>query len=127
MAIESDLTYASLVVTPHADFAQRLGGNFNMSQNFPNPVLHSTTFRFHLPQAWDAEGKRVSGEYPLRINLYDYSGRQVAEVAKGNFRAGSHSLTWKAATRTGAPLAKGAYVYRLETRGFTKSLKLLME
>ncbi|MEO7958763.1 MAG: hypothetical protein ABIW76_18945, partial [Fibrobacteria bacterium] len=56
--MEGVATYYSLVVTPHADFTERLKGNFSISQNFPNPVRTFTSFRFVLPQTWDAAGKR---------------------------------------------------------------------
>jgi hypothetical protein len=127
LALEGGKSWYSLVVTPHADFASRLKGSFSISQNFPNPVRDVTTFRFVLPQTWDADGKRVSGNFPLRLNVYDYQGRRVGEVASGRFRAGSHALTWKPASKDGTPLAKGAYIYRLELPNFTKSLNLLVE
>ena len=127
LSVEEERTHYSLVVTPHADFAGRLKGNFSLSQNFPNPVNFQTTFRFFLPQSWDQDGKRTHRDFKLRINVYDFAGRQVAQAASGSFRPGSHSLVWKPVSRGGGPLAKGAYVYRLEVPGFTKSLKLLVE
>jgi hypothetical protein len=127
LEMEGERSHYSLVVTPHADFAERLKGNFSISQNFPNPVTTFTTFRFFLPQSWDKEGKRTARNFKVRINLYDYSGRLAATAADGTFRPGSHILRWKPAARSGGPLAKGAYVYRLETAGFTKSLKLIVE
>ena len=127
LAMEGATTHYSLVVTPHADFAQRLQGNFNISQNFPNPVMNQTTFRFFLPQTWDASGKRESKAFRLRLNLYDYSGRLAAQVVQGDFKAGSHTLIWKPRAKDGRDLAKGAYIYRLEIPGFTQSLKLLIK
>jgi len=126
LAMEGAATHYSLVITPHADFAQMLKGNFNVSQNFPNPVLNQTTFRFFLPQTWDASGKRESKAFRLRLNLYDYSGRLAAQVVQGDFKAGSHTLAWKPQAKNGRDLAKGAYIYRLEIPGFTQSLKLLI-
>jgi hypothetical protein len=114
-------------VTPHADFAARLKGNFSISQNFPNPVQTFTSFRFVLPQTWDAAGKREAQGYRLRLNVYDYSGRLAARVADATFKPGSHTLVWKPRTLNGDMLAKGAYVYRLEAPGFTKSLKMLVK
>ena len=125
--MEGRSTPYSIVVTPHADFAERLRGNFSISQNFPNPVRTHTTFRFALPQTWDAAGRREAKAYRLRLNVYDYSGRLAARVAEGTYKPGSYSLIWKPQAANGGFLAKGAYVYRLEVPGFTKSLKLLLK
>lgn len=127
LAMEGRFTPYAIVVTPHADFAERLRGNFSISQNFPNPVRTHTIFRFALPQTWDAAGRREAKAYRLRLNVYDYSGRLAARVAEGTFKPGSHSLIWKPLAANGGPLAKGAYIYRLEVPGFTKSLKLLLK
>lgn len=127
LAMEGRSTHYSIVVTPHSDFAGRLRGNFSISQNFPNPVRTHTTFRFTLPQTWDAAGRREAKTYRLRLNLYDYSGRLVARVADGTFKPGSHTLIWKPQAANGGGLAKGAYVYRMEVPGFAKSLKLLLK
>ncbi len=120
-------THYSLVVSPRSDFAERLKGDFSVSQNFPNPVLTQTTFRFFLPQTWDASGKREAKTYRLRIDLYDFAGRLAAEAFQGGFPAGSHSLVWKPQAKGGGALAKGAYLYRLEVPGFAKTLKLLVK
>jgi hypothetical protein len=127
LALEGGKTWYSLVVTPHADFASRLKGNFSISQNFPNPVTTFTAFRFILPQSWDKDGKRMAKDFKLRIKVYDYNGREAAVAASGTFRAGSHTLTWRPVSASGSPLARGAYVYRLETAGFAKSLKMVLE
>ena len=127
LVMEGVTTHYSLVVTPHADFASRLKGNFNISQNYPNPILGQTSFRFFLPQTWDASGKRQAKYARLRINVYDYSGRLAAQVTDGNYKPGSHTLVWRPAAKNGGALAKGAYVYRLETAGFTKTLKMVVK
>ncbi|MDB5104797.1 MAG: outer rane adhesin like protein, partial [Fibrobacteres bacterium] len=127
VSMDGEATHYSLVVTPHADFAERLKGNFSISQNFPNPVQTHTAFRFFLPQTWDASGKREAKAYRLRLNVYDFSGRLAAQVADGSFKPGSHTLVWKPQAKNGGSLAKGAYVYRLEIPGFTKSLKMLVK
>nr|MDQ3002452.1 hypothetical protein [Fibrobacterota bacterium] len=127
LAMEGRQTHYAIVITPHADFSDRLKGHFSLSQNFPNPVQGHTSFRFFLPQTWDAQGKREARNLRLRLNVYDFSGRLAAQVADGGFKPGSHTLIWKPQAKHGGTLAKGAYVYRLEVPGFTKSLKLLIK
>jgi hypothetical protein len=125
--MDGALTHYSIVVSPHPDFADRLRGAFSLYQNFPNPISAQTTFRFFLPQTWDADGRREGKGYRLRLNVYDYQGRLAATVADGVFKAGSHALAWKPASIRGGSLAKGAYVYRLEIPGRSKSLKLFVK
>ena len=127
LAMDGATTHYSIVVTPHADFAARLKGEFSISQNFPNPVVAQTTFRFYLPQAWGAEGKRMDKSYRLRLNVYDFSGRLAARVAEGAFRPGMHTLLWKPQGLGGNGLPKGAYVYRLEIPGMAKTMKLIIK
>ncbi len=122
-----EAAHYALVITPHPDFAARLKGSFNISQNFPNPARELTTFRFFLPQAWDGNGKRSAKAYRLRLNVYDYRGRLAATVADGSFAPGPHTLPWRPQAVGGGPLVPGAYIYRLETPGFAKSLKLIVK
>jgi hypothetical protein len=79
--------------------------------NYPNPFNPSTLIRYRLS---------VSGK--VRLAVYDLLGRQVAVLIDGNITAGTHHVTFDAAT-----LASGMYVYRLETDGsvFTKTLLLV--
>ncbi|MEO7423730.1 MAG: PA14 domain-containing protein [Fibrobacteria bacterium] len=123
LAMAGAETHYSLVITPRADFAARLQGDFSLAQNFPNPVLSETRFRFSLPQSWDSDGKRQTKDYRVRLNVYDFSGRLAARIVEGGFGPGSHTLLWKG----GGALAKGTYAYRLETPGFAKTLKLLVK
>jgi autotransporter-associated beta strand protein len=127
LAMGDSVAHYSLVITSHPDFAAVLKGNFNISQNFPNPARGMTTFRFFLPQAWGADGKRQAKAYRLKLNVYDYRGRLAATVAEGPFAPGPHTLAWRPQAKGGGPLAPGAYVYRLEAAGFAKSLKLLVK
>jgi hypothetical protein len=127
LAMDGAVTHYSLVITPHADFAGRLQGDFSISQNFPNPVAARTTFRFYLPQAWGADGKRQDKAYRLRLNVYDFEGRLAATVADGAFRPGSYALPWNAQAKGGGALPKGAYIYRLEIPGMAKTMKLIVK
>jgi hypothetical protein len=127
LAMGDSAAHYSLVVTPHPDFAARLKGNFSISQNFPNPARDLTTFRFYLPQAWGADGRRLAKAYRLRLNVYDVRGRLAATVAEGSFGPGLHALAWRPQAKGGGALAPGVYVYRLETAGFAQSLKLIVK
>jgi hypothetical protein len=68
----------------------------------PNPVVHTTEFQFNLPAGGLAT-----------LDVFDVTGRLVANVLDRTLDAGSHSVNWNPAS----DLAAGAYFYRLEANG----------
>jgi hypothetical protein len=72
-------------------------GPYALDQNFPNPFNPSTVIRFHLPAV-----ARVT------LKVYDVLGREIATLVDGPMQAGSHSVTWNAAS-----LGSGVYFARL--------------
>lgn len=67
----------------------------------PNPFADAVTLRFRLP----AEG-------PVRLAVYDVSGREVAKLADGVWPAGVHEVGWQ-----GGRLPSGVYYARLQWNG----------
>jgi hypothetical protein len=53
---------------------------------------------------------RLPRAAPVRIAVLDLQGREVAVVADGNHRAGTHSISWNARR-----LAPGMYFVKLRT------------
>jgi len=70
-----------------------------LEQNFPSPVVGSTTIRFALAE---------SG--PVELSVYDLSGRLVDTIVDGELEAGPHACVWDASGR-----ADGVYLYTLTT------------
>jgi flagellar hook assembly protein FlgD len=56
------------------------------------------------------------------LDLYDVSGRFVAEIADGDYPAGYHTVMWEADTR----VANGVYVLRLKLGEETISSKTVV-
>ncbi|MBN1426645.1 hypothetical protein JXA88_19020, partial [Candidatus Fermentibacteria bacterium] len=81
----------------------------------PNPCSDGAAIRFHLPKAC-----------PVRINVYDSAGRDVARVAGARFEAGVHGLWWRAQDTRGRPLPSGSYVVRMETDEFVSSQQVMV-
>ncbi len=71
----------------------------NLEQNFPSPVVDTTTIRFTLAEAG-----------PVRLSIYDLSGRLVDTPVDTELEAGDHSCVWNASGR-----ADGVYLYTLTT------------
>ena len=81
-----------------------------LRQNYPNPFNRGTTIRFILPRPG-----------PLSLRLFSVTGREVATLAKGNWPAGAHSLTWD-----GGGQASGLYICQLEAEGVVRTRTLLL-
>ena len=77
---------------------------------YPNPFNPSTTISFALPTA-----TRVT------LNVYDISGRQVADLAGGWKEAGVYEVTFDAAS-----LTSGLYFCRLRAGSFEDVKKILL-
>jgi photosystem II stability/assembly factor-like uncharacterized protein len=78
--------------------------------SYPNPVTANATVRFSLPQ---------SGEITLAV--YDMLGRQVANLADGQYLAGRHVATFNSSS-----LLPGIYLILLRQGGLTIIEKLVL-
>ncbi len=76
---------------------------FALGQNYPNPFNPETSIEFALP---------VSGK--VKVIVYSTLGEVIAEVANGAYSAGSHKLTWNAAS---SGVASGVYFYEVSVIG----------
>ncbi|MDA0683583.1 MAG: T9SS type A sorting domain-containing protein [Bacteroidetes bacterium] len=84
---------------------------FALESNYPNPFNPVTTIRYSLPTHGG-----------VRLNVYEVTGRHVAELINGEMPAGRHSVT-----RNARQVSSGVYFYRLEQAGqiVTRSMILL--
>jgi len=91
-------------------FAQEIPTAFSLSQNYPNPFNPATTIRFSLPQ-----------RSFVTLKLYDVLGREVTTLVNEELTMGNHQRTWNAAN-----VSSGVYFYRLQTKNFLETKKLLL-
>ena len=89
--------------------------DFALDPNYPNPFNPTTTIRFSLPQAGEAE-----------LSLYNLLGQRVATLVKGAQEAGVHTLFWDGRDGQGRELASGVYLYRLQAGVQVETRKLLL-
>jgi len=75
--------------------------SFALLPNYPNPFNQSTSINFHLP-----------AQSYVQLSVYDITGRAVAELAKGEFDSGEHSLVFDSRN-----LPSGIYFARLTAEG----------
>lgn len=83
---------------------------FALHPAYPNPFNPSTTIGFSLPEAAD-----------VSLTVYDLSGRQVAELARGVMQPGNHTVAFHA-----DQLATGVYFYQLQAGSFTQVRKMML-
>jgi hypothetical protein len=84
--------------------------SFVLRQNHPNPFNPSTRIEYAVP---------TSGNVTLRV--FDMLGREVAVLVNGMVEAGWYSVNFNAHN-----LSSGVYLYRLESRGFAQTLKMVI-
>lgn len=83
---------------------------YTLLQNYPNPFNPSTTIEFQLP---------VAGK--VNLIVLNILGQKVAELADGEFQAGSHKVTFNANN-----LSSGVYIYRLVSGNTVITKKMLL-
>jgi hypothetical protein len=86
-----------------------------MDSPYPNPCNPRTSLSFTLP----APG-------PVKLAMYDLSGRRVAVLADGHFEAGRHSVIWSGKDDAGRPQPSGIYFARIEAAGLVDSRKVIL-
>ena len=86
-----------------------------LAQNYPNPFNPVTAIRFGLPEA---------GHVSLMI--YDAAGRLVREMIDSDIPAGHYNENWDGLFADGSRVASGVYFYRLSTKSFTETRKMIL-
>lgn len=76
---------------------------FHLYGNYPNPFNPVTTLRFDLPVAAH-----------VTLTLYNSLGQRVARLLDKQMPAGTHTTLWNGRSSSGATLASGVYLARLE-------------
>ena len=85
-------------------------GDYNLGQNFPNPLNPSTTIRFSVIQP-DL----------VRIKVYDILGREVITLLNEQKQAGTYEFQFDA-----SGLASGIYLYKIESGSFIQTKKMIL-
>ncbi len=83
---------------------------FSLIRAYPNPFNANTTIEFALAEPGDIE-----------LIIYDITGARVETIRRPALEAGRHSIVWDA-----KEAASGVYFARMETGGFSKSVKMVL-
>lgn len=87
----------------------------HLEQNIPNPFNPTTRIAFSI-------GKQ--GHVSLRI--YDTAGRLIDVLVDADVHAGNHTVEWYGRDRMKRVMASGVYFYRLETKEFVETKKMIL-
>jgi hypothetical protein len=86
-----------------------------LHQNHPNPFNPSTTIGYYLPE-----------KCPVKLEVYDTSGRRIAGLIDKELEKGSYAVEWNGRDGRGNSVASGIYFYRLIAGKQTISKKMLL-
>lgn len=92
------------------DRTSEVPGQFELSQNFPNPFNPSTRLTLSVP-----------GREHVTVEVYDLLGRRVAQLVAGVLSPGIHTVEWNA-----SGVASGVYLCRAVTGGHSVTRKMLL-
>lgn len=84
-------------------------------QNFPNPFNPSTRIRYQIA---------ASGH--VSLNIYNVAGQLVRTLVNEEKKPGFYETIWDGTNSLGGEVASGVYFYRLQSTGYTRSLKMLV-
>jgi hypothetical protein len=87
---------------------------YDLKQNYPNPFNPSTTIQYSIPKTEQVE-----------LIIYTITGEKVKTMVSDKVEAGHHSIQWNGDNDQGRSVASGVYIYRIKTKGFTRSMKML--
>jgi hypothetical protein len=81
---------------------------YQLEQNYPNPMNPSTTINYTLPN-----------RSHVTLTVFNTLGQSVSTLVNGDMEAGYHEVKFD-----GGGLASGVYFYRLSAGGFVNTRKL---
>jgi len=97
------------------DDQPQIPAEFSLQQNYPNPFNPSTSIKYALK-----ENANVT------LKIYNMLGQEVKTLVSANQAAGFKEVAWDGTNNSGAKVASGIYIYRLEANNFVASHKMLL-
>jgi hypothetical protein len=83
-----------------------------LSRIRPNPFLQTSEIEF-----------TVAKRGPIRVSIYDISGRLIRTLLDAELPAGGHATSWDGTNAAGQKVTGGVYLTRLEAAGTTQARK----
>ena len=86
-----------------------------LQPNYPNPFNQGTVLPFLAPHS----------TANVAMHLYNLQGQKVRTLIEGPVQAGYREVSWDGRDHRGHIVASGVYLYRLETKTYERTRKLL--
>jgi hypothetical protein len=83
-----------------------------LSRIHPNPFVQASEIEFTVPERG-----------PVRVSIYDVSGRLIRTLLDAELPAGEHATSWNGTNDAGEIVTGGVYVARLEAAGASHAKK----
>jgi flagellar hook assembly protein FlgD len=62
----------------------------------------------------------------VALKVYNVAGQLVRTLVNGTKDAGSYTITWDGKNNRGSGVASGIYFYKMETKDFSQTKKMVM-
>jgi hypothetical protein len=98
--------YGATAVNDLSNGANRL----SLGQNYPNPVQHTTSINFQLPN-----------NGPVLLEVLNNNGYVIDILVNKQLNIGNHSVCWNSSN-----YPSGLYIYRIHFGGFTRVQKMVV-
>lgn len=112
-APQPDLTVVLKATLPSSTGVPGAGHALRFAAPRPNPFAEATRFAFELPEA-----------APIRLEIFDLSGRHVRTLAAGEQAAGVHTVVWDGTDERGVRVT-GLFFARFRTAGLERTVRLV--
>jgi hypothetical protein len=99
--------------------SSNLPDKYKLEQNFPNPFNPSTTIKFGIANSENGKVKTENGFVILKI--FDILGREIETLVNEKLQPGTYEVKFD-----GSKLASGIYFYKLISKDFVETKKMLM-
>ena len=97
---------------------------FQLFPNYPNPFNPTTTIPFHV--SCKGQGASCKTPIPTTLVIYNILGQKVRILVDEPQKPGRYEVTWDGKDEDGNQLSSGVYFYKLKTKDFVQSKKMLL-
>lgn len=95
---------------------------FQLFPNYPNPFNPITTIPFTV----HSKQKTVNRPIPTTLVIYNILGQKVRTLVDEPKKPGEYEVVWDGKDEEGNQLSSGVYFYKLKTKDFVQSKKMLL-
>ena len=88
---------------------------YSLGQNVPNPFNPSTSIEFAIPRSGD-----------VKIEVFNILGQKVRTLVDEYLKVGYKRVDWDGTDQSGNSVASGVYLYRMSSKDFSDSKKMLL-